>query len=171
MKHPKIRLALRVVVGESSASLWEKYIFEDTYKEYVMQQQRFNDKENPVNTFRELLVVNPAADQLHFLTGIAAENYIAQFKNRFYRYTDILGSTFFPFTGYRLDIINTDVTDISKHKIGITFFSPLFTFLGMMNNAYLVSENTEENKGYETVMFPVQPQFSVCYYEEGSQEG
>ena len=73
MKDPKIRLALRVVIGQNSASLWEKYIFEDTYKEYIMQQQRFNDKENPAITFRELLAVNPEADQLHSLEGTVAE--------------------------------------------------------------------------------------------------
>lgn len=165
MAKAKIRLALRVIIGQSSVANWEKYIFEDTHKEYLMQQQRFNSKEEPVNTFRELLAVNPGADQLHFLTGIAADSYIAQFNKSFYRYTDVLGSAFFPFTGYKFDIINTDITDVSKHKVGITFYSPLFTFLGVINNAYLVSLNTDDATGYETLMFPLQSQLSICYYE------
>lgn len=166
MPHPKIRLAVRTVIDSNSQNPWDRYIFEDTYREYLMQQQLYNDKDNPKNTFRELLSENPKAEQLHFLTGMAAENYVAQLKGSFYRVTDVLGSTFFPFTGYRLDIINTDITDISRHKVGITLFSPLLNYFGMVNNCYLVSLNTDDAAGHETVMFPVQPQLAICYYEE-----
>lgn len=165
MSHPKIRLAYRTIIDNSSASAWDRYIFEDTYREYLMQQQLFNSKENPVNTFRELLSVNPKAEQLHFLTGMAAQSYVAQLNGNFYRVHDVLGNTFFPFENYKLDIINTDNTDIGKHKIGITLFSPLFTYLGIVNNCYLVSKETDGKPGYETIMFPVQQQLSICYYE------
>lgn len=165
MPHLKIRLAYRVIIDSSSAGAWDRYIFEDTYKEYLMQQQLFNDKETPIQTFRELLSVNPKAEQLHFLTGMAAQSYVAQLNGNFYRLQDVLGTTFFPFVNYKLDIINTDITDNSKHKIGITLFSPVFTYLGIVNNCYLVSKETDEKAGYETVMFPLQPQLSICYYE------
>lgn len=165
MPYPKIRFAYRVLIDSSSASAWDRYIFEDTYREYLMQQQLFNSKDSPVNTFRELLSVNPKAAQLHFLTGMAAESYVAQLKGNFYRVADVLGTTFFPFINYRLDIVNTDITDSTKHKVGITLFSPLFTYLGIVNNCYLVSVDTNEETGYETVMFPVQQQLSICYYE------
>lgn len=171
MAHAKIRLACRIVIDNTAASAWDRYIFEDTYREYLMQQQLFNTKDNPADTFRELLAANPKAEQLHFLTGMAADSYIKQLKGNFYRITDVLGNTQFPFTGYRLDIINTSITDSSRHKIGITLFTPLFTFLGMLNNCYLVSLSTEEQAGYETLMFPVQPQVSVCYYEGAEING
>jgi len=166
MPHPKIRLACRVIIDKASAPAWDKYIFEDTYREYLMQQQLYNTAETPVNTFRELLSVNPKSEKLHFLTGMAAGSYVEQLKGNFYRVHDVLGTTFFPFINYRLDIVNTDITDISKHKIGITLFSTLFTYLGIVNNCYLVSAETDEKAGYETIMFPVQPQLSICYYED-----
>ncbi|PZR18999.1 MAG: hypothetical protein DI539_15585 [Flavobacterium psychrophilum] len=166
MPYPKIRLAYRLIIDNSSASAWEKYIFEDTYREYLMQHQLFSSKETPANTFRELLSENPKAEKLHFLTGMAAQNYIAQLKGNFYRVQDVLGSTFFPFVNYKLDIINTDITDSSKHKIGITLYSPLLTYLGIVNNCYLVSLETEAKQGYETLMFSIQPQLSICYYED-----
>lgn len=165
MPLPKIRLAVRTVIDSNSQNPWDRYIFEDTYREYLMQQQLYNDKDNTKNTFRELLSENPKAEQLHFLTGMAAENYVGQLKGSFYRVTDVLGSTFFPFSGYRLDIINTDITDMSRHKVGITLFSPLLTYLGMVNNCYLVSLNTDDATGHETIMFAVQPQLAICYYE------
>jgi len=168
MPYPKIRLAYRVVIDNSATAAWDRYIFEDTYKEYLMQQQLFNSKENPKPTFRELLSENPRAEQLHFLTGMAAQSYVAQLKGNFYRLPDVLGTTFFPFTGYKLDIVNTDITDNTRHKVGITLFSPLFTYLGIVNNCYMVALSTYEQAGYETVMFPIQQQLAICYYQDAA---
>ncbi|MES2488082.1 MAG: hypothetical protein V4581_19300 [Bacteroidota bacterium] len=169
MPHTKIRLAYRVVIDNTVTQAWDRYIFEDTYREYLMQHQLFNNKETPKATFRELLSENPKAEQLHFLTGMAAESYVNQLKGQFYRVADVLGNTFFPFTGYRLDIVNTDSNDITRHKVGITFYSPLLTYMGIVNNCYLVSKDTSAgNPGHETIMFAVQPQLSVCYYEDGN---
>lgn len=168
MEYPKIRLAYRMVIDSTATGAWERYVFEDTYKEYLMQQQLYNRKENPAATFRELLAENPNAEKLHYLTGLAANSYIQQLKGHFYKMPDVLGNNFFPFEGYRLDVINTDITDITKHKIGITFFSPLLTYLGTINNCYLVSANTAVTEGYDTLMFPVQPQLAICYYQDAT---
>jgi hypothetical protein len=162
----KIRLAYRLVIDNTATFIWDKYVFEDTFKEYLMQQQQFNSKENPKKTFRELLAENEKANQLHFLVGIAANSYVEQLKGNFHRITDILGNNYFPFTNYRLDIINTDINDISKHKIGITFYSPLLTYLGIVENNYLISKNIENTNEFETLLFPVQPYLSICYLRE-----
>ncbi|SDK29378.1 hypothetical protein [Flavobacterium noncentrifugens] len=165
MKHAKIRLAYRIVIDSNSAVVWDRYVFEDTHREYKMQQQLFNSKENPKQTFRELLAENEKAEQLHYLTGIAANNYIQQLKGKLHRVADVLGNQFFPFVNYRLDIVNSDSNDFSKHKIGITFYSPLLTLLDIVNNCYLISENTENSPGFETMMFPIQPGLAICYHE------
>jgi hypothetical protein len=165
MKTKKIRLAYRLVIDASSTFLWDKYVFEDTYKEYLMQSQLFNSKEQPKNTFRELLNENEKANQLHFLVGIAAKGYIEQLKGHFHRVSDVLGNNYFPFVNYQLDIINTDITDSSKHKIGITFYSPKLVLADTINNCYLVSKEIEKENNFETLMFPMQSNLSICYYE------
>lgn len=162
----KIQLAYRLVIDNNATFVWDKYVFEDSYQEYLLQHQQFNSKENPKNTFRELLAENEKATQLHYLVGIAASNYVQQLNGNFYRITDILGNTYFPFINYRLDIINTDSTDISKHKIGITFFSPLLTYLGMVNDHFLLSKNTDDTNEFETFMIAAQTNLSVCYLKE-----
>lgn len=166
MKKTKIRLAYRLVIDNTSTFTWDKYVFEDTFKEYLMQNQQFNTKENPKKTFRELLSENEKAVQLHYLVGIAANSYVEQLKCHFHRVADVLGNNYFPFVNYQLDIINTDITDISKHKIGITFYSPLFTYLGVVEGNYLVSKTIDEVDGFETIMFPVQANLAICYYKE-----
>ncbi|WP_162126546.1 hypothetical protein [Flavobacterium phycosphaerae] len=162
----KIRLAYRIVIDNSSTFVWDKYVFEDTYKEYLIQQQLFNSKENPKTTFRELLSENEKAYQLHFLTGMAANDYVAQLKGHFHRVTDVLGNHFFPFTNYELDIINTDITDSKKHKIGITFYSPMLLLLDIINNRYLVSTELEKDNGFSILEFAQQPNLAICYYEK-----
>lgn len=165
MKITKIKLAYRIVIDQSSAFLWDKYVFEDTFKEYQMQSQQFNSEANKKNTFRELISENEKAVQLHFLTGIAASGYVEQLKGNFHRVTDVLGNNYFPFINYQLDIINTDVTDSTKHKIGMTFYSPLLNYFGIIEGNYLVSKNIEDKNEYETLMFPVQDNLSICYIQ------
>lgn len=162
----KIRLAYRLVIDNSSTFVWDKYVFEDSFQEYLLQHQQFNSKENPKNTFRELLSENEKASQLHYLVGISANNYVEQLKGNLYRITDILGNNYFPFTNYRFDIINTDSTDITKHKIGITFYSPLLTYLGMVDNHFLLSKNTDDSNEFETFMIASQANLAVCYLKE-----
>lgn len=162
----KIRLAYRIVIDSSSTFSWDRYVFEDTFKEYLLQHQLFNSKENPKATFRELVSENEKANQLHFLVGMAAAGYIEQLKGNFHRVTDALGNSFFPFTNYQLDIINTDSNDSSKHKIGITFYSPLLVLLDTINNRYLVSTETEKENGFQTLEFAMQPNLTICYYEK-----
>lgn len=165
MKTSKIRLAYRIVIDNSSTILWDKYVFEDTFKEYKMQQQLFNAKEDPKPTFRELLSENPKAEQLHYLTGIAASSYIEQLKGNLYRVPDVLGNNYFPFSGYKLDIINTDINDIAKHKIGITFYSPMLVLVDVIDHSYLVSKELDKGNGFETLMFPFQAKLAICYKE------
>lgn len=165
MKKVKIRLAYRLVITSDSDFLWDRYVFEDTFLEYAMQSQLYNSVENPKNTFRELLNENEKAEKLHFLTGIAAHNYTLQLKGHFHRITDVLGSSYFPFTEYRFDIINTDIRDRTKHKVGITFYSPELLLLDIINNCYLVAKDTGKSNGHDTLMFAVRPDLSICYYE------
>jgi len=164
MYNAKIRLAYRIVIDHSSNLVWDKYVFEDTFKEYRMQQQLFNNNENPKKTFRELLSENEKAEQLHYLTGIAANAYIQQLKGKLHRVCDVLGNQFFPFANYQLDIVNTDIEAIEKHKIGITFYSPMLMLIDIVNNCYLVSTTTEGN-AFETMMFPLQQNLAICYFE------
>ncbi|WP_338839567.1 hypothetical protein [Flavobacterium ginsenosidimutans] len=166
MEISKIRLAYRVIIDSSSTILWDKYVFEDTFKEYKMQSQQFNSTENPKNTFRQLLSENEKASQLHFLVGIAADGYVQQLKGNFHRVSDVLGNQYFPFINYKLDIINSDITDPLKHKIGITFYSPLLTYFGIIDGNYVVSKNTDNTNEYEVIMFPTRQNLSICFIQK-----
>lgn len=162
----KIRLAYRTIIDNNSTLIWDKYVFEDTYREYLLQHQLFNNKENPFQTFRELLSENEKANQLHFLVGMAAQSYVEQLKGVCHRVPDVLGNNFMPINNYQLDIVNTDISTITKHKIGITFFSPLLVLVDIINSCYVVSKEIEKENQFETLMYQMQPHLSICYYEK-----
>lgn len=166
MQNAKIRLAYRMVIDSSSALLWDQYVFEDTYREYLMQHQLYNAKAHEKPTFRELLAENEKAEKLHYLVGMAAHSYVEQLKGQLHRVPDKLGKHFFEFEHYQLDIVNTDIRDKGKHKIGLTFYSPLLRLIDLVDNSYLVSQNIENESGAATIMFAFQPNLAICYYEK-----
>ncbi|MGE4514140.1 MAG: hypothetical protein AB7E26_10065, partial [Chryseobacterium sp.] len=120
----KIKLAFRIVIDENSSMLWDQYIFEDTYLEYKIQHQVFDDKDDPVKNYWQLLLKNSNAEKIPFLLSTAVVNYVSQLNGEIKSLPDVLGNTFFPIEDFKLDLISSNVEDKSKHKIGLTFYTP-----------------------------------------------
>jgi hypothetical protein len=95
MMKAKIKLAFRIVIDQNSEIVWDKYIFEDTYFEYKIQHQVFDDKENPVKNYWELLRKNPHAERIPFLLSSAVVNYVAQLNGEVKSLPDVLEILFF----------------------------------------------------------------------------
>ena len=159
----KIKLAFRIVIDKNSDMTWDKYIFEDTYFEYKIQHQVFDDKENPVKNYWELLAKNPHAEKIPFLLSSAVANYVSQLNGKIKSLPDVLGNTFFPIESFKLDLISSNLEDSSKHKIGLTFYTPELVLLDIIDNKYLLSKNID--RGFETFMFAFHPQVAISYYE------
>ncbi len=168
MPSGNIKLAFRAVINKNSPLRWEKLIWEDTYKELLMQSQLYTDPEHPVKTFRQLLSRDERAEKLHFLVSTAAHPYILQWKGLVYLAPDNLGNSFLPFENYRFDILESDFRDKQQHEVAVTFYSPLLTLIDIWEGHYLISLQTERQAvlaGTETLMFKMQPRLSVSYYK------
>ena len=162
----KIKLAFRIVTDQNSNMIWDKYIFEDTYFGYKIQHQVFDDKENPMKNYWELLQKNPQAEKIPFLLSFAVVNYVSQLNGEIRSLPDVFGSTFFPIAHFKLDLISSHLEDASKHKIGLTFFTPELALIDILDNKYLLSKDTDGKNGFETYMFAFHPNVSICYYNE-----
>ena len=162
----KIQLAFRIEIDQNSQIAWDRYVFEDTFFEYKIQHRVFDDKENPVKNYWELLQKNPNAERIPFLLSSAAGNYVAQLGGVIRSLPDILGNTFFPFEDFKLDMISSNVEDASKHKIGITFYTPKLLLVDIIDQKYLLSKDLEKENGFETFMMPFHPQVAIAYWEE-----
>lgn len=161
----KIKLAYRIVIGQNSEMIWDKYIFEDTYFEYKIQHQVFDDKENPVKNYWELLAENPNAAQIPFLLSSAVNNYVVQLNGEIKSLPDVLGNTFFPIENFKLDLISSNTVDPSKHKIGLTFYTPELLLIDIIDNRYLLSKDTENESSFGTFMFAFHPEVSISHYK------
>lgn len=163
---PKIKLAFRIVIDEKSEMIWDKYVFEDTYLEYKIQHQVYNSKDNPVNNYWELLAQNKNAEKISFILSSAVNNYVAQLNGEIKSLPDVLGNTFFPIGEFKVDLISSNVEDSSKHKLGITFFTPELLLLDIIDNKYLLSKQTGKENAWETFMLAFHPQVSIAFYEK-----
>lgn len=161
----KIRLAFRIVIDGNSEMLWDRYIFEDTWFEYKIQHQVFDDQENPVKNYWELLQKNPNTKQIPFLLSGAISTYVAQLEGEIKSLPDVLGTTFFPFENFKLDVISSHTEDVSKHKVGLTFFSPELILLDIIDQKYLLSKEVNKENSFETFMMPFHPQVAISYVE------
>ena len=79
--------------------------------------------------------------------------------------SDVLGTTFFPFDNFKLDLVSSNIEDASKHKIGLTFYTPELLLIDIIHNKYLLSKDVEKQNGFETFMLPFHPQVSISWVE------
>ncbi len=151
-----IRFWYRKIIDASSLKAWERLVYEDSYIEFKMQAQRFNEG-NKYNTFGEILQNNNAAEQLHFLTSGAIIPYIKHLDEKIPDVMNVLGKHFLPFKNFRFEIINSDIKDISKHSVAINFFSEPVTWHISLGDKMIISINDEPTNGEwltETLALP-----------------
>ncbi|GAB3697584.1 hypothetical protein GCM10027592_21860 [Spirosoma flavus] len=164
-----IRLSYRKLIDASSQKLWDKYVFEDTYMEFYMQAQFYN-QENKYATFQELLDNVPNADRLHQQTSTAAVGYIRQLSGIIPDVVNQSGKLCLPFTQFRFDIIHSHVTDKQAHKVAITFFSEPITWIDTVGTTLLIAygdklEALRKGDIIDTDMIALQPYLSIAYYQ------
>lgn len=117
-----IRLCYRKIIDASSQKTWDKYVFDSTYSEFLMQSQFYNQQKK-YSSFGELKQNVPGAEKLHFLVSAAIVGYLKQLDGVIPDILNNLGKHFLKFTGYRFEIINSDIKNKANHQVAINFFS------------------------------------------------
>lgn len=142
-----IRLCYRKIIDTHSTKPWEKLVFEDTYTEFLMQAQFYN-QEKKYTSFSELITHVPNAEKLHFLVSAAVTGYLQQLNGKVPDLLNNLGKLFLPFRNFRFEIINSHIKDKTKHQVAINFFTDHLTWHETINNQLLLSipGNTENDE-------------------------
>ncbi|MBD2755099.1 hypothetical protein [Spirosoma validum] len=166
-----IRLSYRKIIDATSQKLWDKYVFDDTYMEFYMQAQSYN-QENKYTTFQELLDNVPNADRLHNQTSAAAIGYIRQLNGLIPEVANTSGKLCLPFTQFKFEIIQSHVQNKEAHRIAIIFFSEPLTWLDTIDNTLLITygdqrEVIQEGKAIDTDMIILQPYLSISSFQNG----
>ncbi|WP_207531757.1 hypothetical protein [Desertivirga arenae] len=155
-----ITLCYRKVIDSSSETLWEKMVFEDSYAEFRMQSQYF-DQEKKYQHFGELIQNVPGAERLHFLVSASVTGYITQLNSLIPDVLDNQGRRFLKFHNYRFEIINSSMKDISKHQVAINFFSNKLVWHDTVADQLLISEEIQQDESFQTHLLKLIPFLSI----------
>lgn len=160
-----IRLCYRKSIDATAIKTWDKYVFEDTYKEFYMQAQQF-DQQQQYATFREMLEKIPKADQMHYLVSTAATGYIRQLNEKMPDVVNVLGDLFVPFRNFRFEIIQSHIQHKDQHKVAISFYSETFTWIDTVHDRLLLAQGNQteaiaSGREVETHMLVLRPDVGI----------
>lgn len=161
-----IRLCYRKIIDVNVPGKWDRLVFEDSYKEFLMQSQLYN-QENKYSSFAEMIHNNPGAEKLHFLVGASVIGYLKQLNEIIPDVLNNLGKHFLKFKNFRFEIINSDSKDKLKHQVAINFYSEALRWHDTIGNLLVVSpDNKNETGEYQTDLFTLQPFLSIYSLKE-----
>lgn len=161
MDNRVIVLCYRKVIDVNAVLPWEKLVFDESYLEFKMQFQNFN-RDDQCHTFAELIRQRPDADRLHFLVSPSITGYIRQLQSRMPDMFDALGKHFLTFTGYRFELINSDIRDSKQHRVAISFYAEPLTWQDTIGNYLLLAKGTyDEGGALLTHLYQLQPFVSI----------
>ncbi|MGV3538263.1 MAG: hypothetical protein ACO1OQ_00540 [Rufibacter sp.] len=161
MPQQTITLCYRKIIDAHSSKPWEKMVFEDSYSEFRMQAQLF-DQRQAYPSFSELLAQVKGADQLHFLVSSAVMGYVRQLNGIIPDIINNLGRHFLPFTNFRFEIINSNVFDQTRHQVAINFYSEPLVWHSTIGDYLLISNGQPTQDGeLLTHLLQLQPYLSI----------
>ncbi|MFN3850289.1 MAG: hypothetical protein ACK4NY_12715 [Spirosomataceae bacterium] len=161
-----IQLCYRKIIDINSQKTWDKYVFDDTYMEFFMQSQFYN-QEGKYITFQEILNAHPEAEKIHFLTSTAAVGYIQQLNEIMPDVLNTHGKLCIPFKNFRFEIIHSNVKSKQEHRVAIYFYSEPITWIDTIDNQLVIaygdrSEAIQNGELVETEMITLQPFLSIA---------
>ncbi|MNK08667.1 hypothetical protein D3C87_266100 [compost metagenome] len=159
----KITLCYRKIISVNSVNTWERLVFTDSFTEFKMQSQYYNQN-GKYNTFAELRHHVPNSDQLHFLVSGAVMGYIRQLDDIVPDVTNNLGLHFLKFNQIRFEIINSDLRNIDKHVVAINFYSEELQHIDQIGDYLLtakINSSNNENEPVLTDMFAITPYLTI----------
>jgi len=156
-----ITLCYRKIIDATNSSAWDKFVHEESFAEFKMQAQYYN-QEQQFTTFAEMLLYVPEAEKLHFLVSAAITGYLRQLNGIIPDVLDNLGRRFLTFENFKFELINSDINNLEKHKVAINFFSKPLIWHDTIDSLLLISQFKESNEDeIFTNLFHIQPFVSI----------
>lgn len=168
-----VQLCYRKIIDVTSTGVWDKYVFNDTYLEFCMQAQQF-DQQKEYATFQEILKNIPKADQMHYLVSTAAVGYIRQLDEKIPDVVNVFSKPCVPFKNFRFEIIQSHTTNKDLHRVAIYFFSEPLTWIDILSGNQLLvaigdqSETLRNEKKVETELVVISSNVSISSYQMNS---
>lgn len=154
-----IRLQYRKRIDARTVSSWDKWLWEDTHKEYKLQVQNF-DPRGKYPIFTELLRQEPKAEKMHFLVSAAARGYLQQLNGIIPDIRNTVGNTLLPFYQFKFEILQSHAQNIQEHQVVVDFYSEPVFWLDTIGEHLLISLHEGEQESL-THLVALQPGLNI----------
>ncbi len=167
MQKALIKLAYKQTIDASTEGSFEKKVFSDSYSEFLMQIQAYN-QENKYTTWQALLSEVPKASSLHYKVGFSIGLYVKDLNNQIPMLQDSLGRTNLIFETHLFEIIESDITNRLSHRVAITYYTDTLTLLDSFGEYLLLAWGDQSQhpgtEPLETFLLPVCHNLSIVSY-------
>jgi len=163
MKKNIVQFCYCQLIDASATNAFEKDIFEDSYNEFQLQSQAYNNS-GSIARFDEMVQNNPKANSLHYKVGFAVGLYIQKLKGAIPGLVDECNNPVF-FTRHEFKIIESQTDNRQAHIVAICYFTDAYWLLKNFGEyMVLAPETSDENKPILTFTLKMQPHLSiVCF--------
>ena len=160
MSARRITLCYRKIIDASATRPWDKLVLDDSYREFRLQAQYFN-QEKKYRTFGELVHYVPGADRLHGLVSGAIMGYLQQLGGLVPDVLDNLGRRFLKFDKFQFELINSDLLDPSKHQVAVSFFTEPLVWHATVGTYLIASAEGASGAAAPMHTFQLQPYLAI----------
>ena len=133
-----VTLAYKQLIDANASAAFEKGIWQASYQEYLLKSQAYNP-EGKFKTFTELKNNDGRANSLHYKSGFAVDGFIETLNKQI----PVIKTTLqepIRFSSYKFEIIESNITNIQEHKVGITYYTGALMFHAVIANSLLLSD-------------------------------
>jgi hypothetical protein len=165
MANALIKFAYRQVIGADAEGKFEKSVFNATYQEFLLKSQAYNI-DRGFKTFSEMKKNDGRANSLHYKMSFAALHLLHSLDNKIPGLKDNAGKSII-FETPKFELIESDVTDKSVHKIAINYCTGLYTLMATAGEYMILADgDASDREMADTITLQMQPELSVFFYKE-----
>ena len=167
MEKALIRLSYRQIIDAAAQTGFEKEVFNESYNEFLLQVQAYN-RDQQFRTLEEVRTANPKAASLHYKVGFSVGLFIRSLQQCIPGLTDNQDRPLL-FAGHQFEMIASDISDKTAHKVAITYTTGTLTLFGTIGEYLLLAEGDQLQQAaqqpVQTFLVKLQAQLSVNNYE------
>jgi hypothetical protein len=166
MEKALVTLSFRHTIDINARTPFEQEVFHESYNEFLMQIQAYN-REQQFTTWEQVRAANPKSASLHYKVGFSIGLFVKGLQQQIPGLADTLGKSV-PFAGHQFEIIASDITSKSAHRVAIIYTTDTLTLLGAVGEYMLLASGDQltnvQIQQVQTFMLKLQPSLSISGY-------
>jgi len=169
MQQAIVNLSFRQYIDHTCEGSFEQSVLFASYHEFLLRSQAYNPGMK-CKTFSEMVANDVRANSLHYKCSFPVSPYIDTLKNRIPVLSDNGGNPI-KFINRQFHIVESDISDITRHKVAITYMTDIMTLIDNIGDYLVLAYGNKaesilswQTEVIDTFLLKVVPGLSVCNY-------